>query len=96
MKDENTYVGNYCLPGPNPTTSIYNASVVNYYNATEKRSSPLQRWRCSCEFKSRIICSRGRCYDRNFLRFSTIFGEKIGVFLKNQCYDQFFHNLALF
>jgi hypothetical protein len=27
----------------------------------------------------------------NFLRFSTIFGEKIGVFLKNQCYDQ---NLA--
>jgi hypothetical protein len=25
---------------------------------------------------------RGRCYDHNFLRFSTIFGEKIGVFLK--------------
>jgi hypothetical protein len=21
-------------PGPNPTTSIYNASVVNFYNAT--------------------------------------------------------------
>jgi hypothetical protein len=32
----------------------------------------------------------GRCYDHNFLRFSTILGEKIGVFLKNQCYDQFF------
>jgi hypothetical protein len=32
----------------------------------------------------------GRCYDHNFLRFSTIFGEKIGVFLKNQCYDQIF------
>jgi hypothetical protein len=31
---------------------------------------------------------RGRCYDHNFLRFLTIFGEKIGVFLKNQCYDQ--------
>jgi hypothetical protein len=29
-----------------------------------------------------------RCYDHNFLRFSTIFGEKFGVFLKNQCYDQ--------
>jgi hypothetical protein len=44
--------------GPNPTTSIYNASVVNFYNATgslarfenqnilfyfEKRSSLLQR-----------------------------------------------------
>jgi hypothetical protein len=32
----------------------------------------------------------GRCYDHNFLRFSTIFGEKIGAFLKNQCYDQLF------
>jgi hypothetical protein len=32
----------------------------------------------------------GRCYDHNFLRFATIFGEKIGVFLKNQCYDQYF------
>jgi hypothetical protein len=31
-----------------------------------------------------------RCYDHNFLRFSTIFGEKIGVFRKNQCYDQNF------
>jgi hypothetical protein len=25
-----------------------------------------------------------------FLRFLTIFGEKIGVFLKNQYYDQYF------
>jgi hypothetical protein len=31
-----------------------------------------------------------RCYDHNFLRFLTIFGEKIGVFHKNQCYDQNF------
>jgi hypothetical protein len=30
----------------------------------------------------------GRCYDHNFLRFFPIFGEKIGVFLKYQCYDQ--------
>jgi hypothetical protein len=39
-------------------------------------------------------CSLGiivsRCYDHNLLRFSTIFGEKIGVFLKNQCYHQNF------
>jgi hypothetical protein len=34
--------------------------------------------------------TRGRCYDHNFLRFLTIFGEKIGVFLKNQCYDHNF------
>jgi hypothetical protein len=39
---------------------------------------------------------RGRCYDHNFLRFFPIFGEKIGVLLENQCYDQFFQNLALF
>jgi hypothetical protein len=58
--------------GPNPMTSIYNASVVNFYNAMgslarfenknilfyfEKRSSLLQRWRCSCKFKSRRIGS---------------------------------------
>jgi hypothetical protein len=51
---------------------IYNASVVNFYNATgslarfenknilfcfEKRSSLLQRWRCSCKFKNRRIGS---------------------------------------
>jgi hypothetical protein len=49
---------------------IYNASVVNFYNAMgslarfenknilfcfEKRSSPLQRWRCSCKFKNHGI-----------------------------------------
>jgi hypothetical protein len=27
-------------------------------------------------------------YDHNFLQFLSIFGEKIGVFFKNQCYDQ--------
>jgi hypothetical protein len=48
-------------PGPNSTIVFYNASDVNFYNATgslaccenkniffyfEKRSSLLQRWRC--------------------------------------------------
>jgi hypothetical protein len=37
-----------------------------------------------------VSVTRGRCYDHNFLRFSPIFGEIIGVFLKYQCYDQFF------
>jgi hypothetical protein len=32
----------------------------------------------------------GRCYDHNYLRFLPIFGEKIGVFLKNHCYDPIF------
>jgi hypothetical protein len=39
--------------------------------------------------------TRGRCYDHNFLRFFLSFGEKIGVFLKYQCHDQLFQNLAL-
>jgi hypothetical protein len=39
------------------------------------------------------ITPGGRCYDHDFPRFLTIFGEKIGDFLKNQCYDQ---NFALF
>jgi hypothetical protein len=49
---------------PDPTIVIYNASVVNFYNAAGslarfknknilfyyvKRSSLLQRWRCSCK-----------------------------------------------
>jgi hypothetical protein len=59
-------------PGANPMIVGYNASVVNFYNSTgsrarfenkniffyfEKRSSLLQRWRCSCKFKSRRIGS---------------------------------------
>jgi hypothetical protein len=54
-----------------------------------------QRFSTSMAF-DRESCLQGRCYDHNFLRFSPIFGEKIGVFLKKQCSDQCFHNLALF
>jgi hypothetical protein len=32
----------------------------------------------------------------NFLRILQFSAKKIGVFLKNQCYDQIFNNLALF
>jgi hypothetical protein len=37
------------------------------------------------EFFQKLI--RGRCHDHNFMRFSSIFVKKIGVPLKNQCYD---------
>jgi hypothetical protein len=47
-------------------------------------------------FKKHIWSPWGRCYDHNFLLFFPIFGEKIGVFLKFQCYDQLFQNFALF
>jgi hypothetical protein len=61
------------LAGVNPTIANYNASVVNFYNATgslarfenknilfhfEKRCRLLQRWRCSCKLKNRRIGSR--------------------------------------
>jgi hypothetical protein len=38
----------------------------------------------------------GRCYDHNFLRFSPIFGEKIGDLLNTKAMINFFQNLALF
>jgi hypothetical protein len=40
--------------------------------------------------------TRGRCYDHNFLRFLTIFGEKNGVFSKTNVMIKLLHNLALF
>jgi hypothetical protein len=62
-----------CWPGVNPTIASYNASVVNFYNATGslarfenknilfyfvKHCRLLQRWRCSCKLKNRRIGSR--------------------------------------
>jgi hypothetical protein len=45
-------------------------------------------------FHKSIRSPWGRCYDHNFLRFFSIFGEKIGVFIKNQRYDQLFSKLG--
>jgi hypothetical protein len=39
--------------------------------------------------------TRGRCYDHNFLRFSPIFGETIGVFIKNRWMIKFLQKLAV-
>jgi hypothetical protein len=38
----------------------------------------------------------GRCYDYNFLRFSTIFGKKMAFFSKTNAMIKVLHNLALF
>jgi hypothetical protein len=48
--------------------------------------------------KRRVLSSvtRGRCYDHDFLQFLTIFGDKIGVFLKTNVMINFIQNLALF
>jgi hypothetical protein len=52
-------------------------SVFTYWAPLEKTCMPTS-------------VTGGRCYDHNFLLFFLIFGEKIGVFLKNQCYDHNF------
>jgi hypothetical protein len=50
-------------PGANPTIVIYNASIVNFYNATDSLArfknknilfcfEKCSRWRCSCKFKN--------------------------------------------
>jgi hypothetical protein len=67
------------MSGANPTIASYNASAVKIYNAMcglvrfenktilfyyEKGSSLLQRWRCSCKFKSRRI---GSWYERTYM-----------------------------
>jgi hypothetical protein len=61
-----------------PTTSISASSCVlpSFWVKMTRTSVFLPIW--------------GRCYDHNFLWFFPIFGEKIGVFLKNQCYDDIF------
>jgi hypothetical protein len=48
--------------------------------------------------EKRQICdpSWGRCYDLNFLRFSTIFGKKLAFFSKINVMIKILHNLALF
>jgi hypothetical protein len=43
--------------------------------------------------ENHVVKTWGRCFDHNFLQFSTIFSEKFGAFLKNQCCDQ---QIALF
>jgi hypothetical protein len=87
------------VPGPNPTTSIYNASVVNVYNTMGslarfkntnilfyfKKRSSLQRWRCSCKFKSRRIGSRGKFFEsevgdyRNICAVETVTPSSVGA-----------------
>jgi hypothetical protein len=44
----------------------------------------------------RTSATRGRCYDQNFLRFSSIFGKKLACFSKTNVMIKLLHNLALF
>jgi hypothetical protein len=37
----------------------------------------------------------GACYEHNFLRFLPIFGEKIGVIIRKQCFDPIFEKTAV-
>jgi hypothetical protein len=50
-----------------------------------KAKNGLPGWNATVKHLKSV--TRGRCY---FLLFLPIFGEKFGVFLKNQCYDHLF------
>jgi hypothetical protein len=54
------------------------------------KGTSLPKRRCLLTLYDTSRVTRGLCYDHNFLRFSTLFGEKYCVFLKNQCYDHIF------
>jgi hypothetical protein len=45
---------------------------------------------------SKFFETRDRFYDHDFLRFSTIFGEKMAFLSKTNVMIKFLHNLALF
>jgi hypothetical protein len=83
------------VPGANPTFASYNASVVNFYNATGtlarfenkniifyilKRSSLLQRWRCSCKSKSRRIGSWIRTHASPFHLLQGALEEELEIY----------------
>jgi hypothetical protein len=42
-----------------------------------------------------ISVTRGRCYDDNYLIFSTIFGKQLAFFSKKQRRDNFLQKLAV-
>jgi hypothetical protein len=48
------------------------------------------------ETKIATSVTRGRCYDHNFLRFLTIFGEKMAFLSQTNVMIKILHNLALF
>jgi hypothetical protein len=86
------------VSGANPTIASYNASVVifwkqKYFFLLWKRCSLLERWCCSCKFKSRRIGSR-MVVTRNYIIFlplhllplqgSDMYFSRLGyVFIKN-------------
>jgi hypothetical protein len=43
----------------------------------------------------KIVQTRDRCFDPNFLRFSTIFGEKIAFFSKTDVMINVLQKLAV-
>jgi hypothetical protein len=69
---------------------MYLAIMGNYFGVQELKFDQIRFCPKICPKQFHKIGSSGQCYDHNFLRFLPIFGEKIGVFLKNQCYDPIF------
>jgi hypothetical protein len=51
---------------------------------------------CQVDFSTIFHATWGRCYDHEFLRVSSIFGEKMAFFSKTNVMIKNYHNLALF
>jgi hypothetical protein len=74
-----------------------NVSFLHMYNRTSfyTRGKIVPRFR-NVSRTVNLRMARDQCYDHNFLRFLTVFGEKIGVFLKKQILrSQFLQKLAV-
>jgi hypothetical protein len=70
------------------TFGIFYVHVVHFSSFSimdQKNMAILARIACLS-----YLLNLGKSRIRDFLRFLPIFGEKIGVFLKNQYYDQIF------
>jgi hypothetical protein len=86
----------YLYKGPN--TTDYNWQKGGYVCTLMRRIQNISGRDLNLDpniLKQRKILSalcwiKGQCYNHNFKRFSPIYGEKIGVFLENQCFDPFF------
>jgi hypothetical protein len=69
-------------PGENPSRLYLHTQLLSFQHATLNKLN-------------NSVMKRGRCYDHNFLRFSTIFCEKMAFFSKNNVMIKFWNNLAV-
>jgi hypothetical protein len=79
---------------------IWDSSVCSFQKTAQSKQSPIGRTFTQSGHPGNhqeFDCARGRCYGHNFVRFSTVFGEKIGVcHKKTLVLSKFFENQQYF